>query len=90
MSGLDDVFLTEIANHNHVSIDEVRDTYEMVMQGLHENAKIHDFIPVLAMNTVRQYFHDRAVNITFQANTIEHHSDSIANDFMYFQETFAR
>ena len=90
MSGLDNVFLTEIANHAHVSIGEVRDTYEMVMQGLHENAKIHDFIPVLAMNTVRQYFHDRVPSLPTQANTIALPADGITADFVYYQESFAR
>jgi len=55
-SGLDDVTLEEIACHAHTDIAHVRRTYQSISEELHKKAKIHDFIPLLAMNKVRAHF----------------------------------
>ena len=67
-SNLDEVTLTEIASHAHVRVDDVRRTYQVILAELHDQAKIHDFIPLLAMKGVRQYFPH---NAPFNSKNIE-------------------
>lgn len=55
-SGLDEVFLAEIACHANTDVDHVRRTYQSISEALRKKAKIHDFIPLLAMNLVRAHF----------------------------------
>jgi len=55
-SGLDDVILSEIAVQSEVSLEEVQQHYQSLLADLHHEARIHDFIPLLAMKQVRQHF----------------------------------
>ncbi len=54
--GLDEAVLAEIACHANTDLDRVRRTYQSISEELHKKAKIHDFIPLLAMNLVRAHF----------------------------------
>ncbi|MDE2421979.1 MAG: DUF3562 domain-containing protein [Gammaproteobacteria bacterium] len=54
--GLDEATLAEIACHANTDLDHVRCTYQSISEELHKKAKIHDFIPLLAMNLVRAHF----------------------------------
>lgn len=55
-SGLDEVILAEIACNANADIEDVRRAYHSIVGNLRENAKIHDYIPLLAMNRVREHF----------------------------------
>jgi len=55
-SGLDETTLNDIAEQSHVSVDVVQRHYQTVLSDLHHQARIHDFIPLLAMKRVRQHF----------------------------------
>jgi|GEM_PF-2221424 len=57
-SDIDETILKEIASKSHTSLDHVRSTYQTILGDLRAKARIHDFIPVLAMNSVRQHFRD--------------------------------
>ncbi len=57
-SGIDETFLTEIANSSHSNIEDVRSKYQSILYDLRAKARIHDFIPLLAMNNVRKHFRD--------------------------------
>jgi transcription initiation factor TFIIIB Brf1 subunit/transcription initiation factor TFIIB len=55
-SDIDEAMLNEIAEHSHTSVENVRRTYQSIRCDLHAKARIHDFIPLLAMNSLRTYF----------------------------------
>lgn len=55
-SGLDEVILTEIASSSNADVEDVRNLYQSIVGDLHGKARIHDFIPLLAMNRVREHF----------------------------------
>lgn len=55
-SGLDESILADIACHSNVNIEDVRHAYQSIIDDLHKKSRIHDFIPLLAMNRVREYF----------------------------------
>jgi len=56
-SGLDEAILSEIALQSQVSIDVVRQHYQTLLRDLHLHARIHDYLPLLAMKMVREHFH---------------------------------
>ncbi len=55
-TGLDDAVLNEIAAQSEVNVAQVRRHYNRLLTDLHSHARIHDFIPLLAMKQVRQHF----------------------------------
>lgn len=75
-SGLDEATLAEIAYHANTDIADVRRTYQSISEELHKKAKIHDFIPLLAMNLVRDHFrHSKlmpSLSIAMNPPQIEH------------------
>ncbi len=54
-SGIDDVTLAEIAFNSNARIEDVYSMYQQIMNDLHKKARIHDFIPLLAMNRLRAH-----------------------------------
>lgn len=55
-SGLDESILADIASNSNANIEDVRHAYQSIIDDLHAKSKIHDFIPLLAMNRVRDHF----------------------------------
>jgi hypothetical protein len=54
--GLDEAILSEIARQSQVSFAVVQGHYHTLLSDLRSRARIHDFIPLLAMKLVRQQF----------------------------------
>lgn len=57
-SDFDEALLIEIASQSHTSVENVRRTYQSILCDLRRKARIHDFVPLLAMNCVRKHFRD--------------------------------
>lgn len=54
--GHDDYMIHEIAEMAHVSEQEVLSEFQATVASMDTKARIHDFIPLLAMNQVRRQY----------------------------------
>jgi len=54
--GFDHYLLLDIATHTHVPVAQVQFTYEKLCMNMRAHARIHDFIPLLAMNQLRTFY----------------------------------
>ena len=54
--GLDDYMIHEIAEMANVPEQEVLETFHATLAFMDSKARIHDFLPVLAMNQVRRQY----------------------------------
>ena len=72
-TGLDETILSEIAEQSQVSVELVQRHYQALLSDLHHEARIHDFIPLLAMKRVRQHFR-RVHSVDVQRQPILHQS----------------
>ena len=57
--GMDDLTIQEIARQSQITEAEVRQVYALHVQALKAGARIHDFVPLLAMKQVRHHFLQR-------------------------------
>lgn len=58
--GLYDVMMREIAHQSHVPLEEVRQSFATALHALDADARVKDFLPLLAMKHVRRdYLHRR-------------------------------
>lgn len=48
--------MTEIASLAHVSIEDVMAEYQSMCHHMDRQAKIHDYVPLLAMKHIREHF----------------------------------
>ncbi len=89
-SGIDETTLREIASQSHTSVDNVRSTYQSILSDLRAKAKIHDFIPLLAMNSVRQHFRDLNLvsNPPFSFSVIEICEDKVVSSLAFFEQHY--
>ena len=55
-SGHDDFMIHEIAEMAHVSEQEVLTEFQVTLASMVAKARIHDFLPLLAMNQVRRQY----------------------------------
>ena len=92
-SGLDEAILQEIACNSHADIADVRHAYQSIIDDLRKKARIHDFIPLLAMNRVREHFHvspEQASNHQVDEIYIDIGHEKSANHPEYFGERYAQ
>jgi hypothetical protein len=59
LKGMDELTIQEIARQSQITEAEVRQVYALHLQALRVGARIHDFLPLLAMKQVRQHFVQR-------------------------------
>ena len=52
--GLYDVMMREIAHQSHVPLEEVRQSFNTALHELDAEARVKDFLPLLAMKHVRR------------------------------------
>jgi len=60
--GIDHDLLREIATDAHIPVAQVEFTYTKICMRLRAHSKVHDFIPLLAMNQLRDYYLHRHVS----------------------------
>lgn len=85
-SGLDEAFLREIAHHSHTSVDHVRRTYQLIIHDLQDKARIQDFIPLLAMKSLKQHFRELTPHPSLNYNVGELCQEREINDSTFFGE----
>lgn len=90
-SDFDELLLIEIASQSHISVENVRRTYQSILSDLRAKAKIHDFIPLLAMNCVRQHFRDLnpAPDSPFSFNVVELCEEKSGSHLVDFEQHYA-
>ena len=90
-SDIDETILKEIACQSHTSLDHVRSTYQSILGDLGAKARIHDFIPLLAMNSVRQHFRDLnlATDPTFSFSVVDISEEKAARSLDFFEQRYA-
>lgn len=87
---IDETLLNEIAHQSHTSVENVRRTYQSILCDLHSKARIHAFIPLLAMNSVRTYFRDATlVDQLPKSNEIDLLAKQSATHIITFNQKYA-
>ncbi len=90
-SGIDETILKEIASQSHTSLDHVRSTYQSILGDLRAKARIHDFIPLLAINSVRQHFRDLnlASDPTLSFSVVDICEEKTVSSLDFFEQHYA-